>query len=128
MNARGSSDEGKHGDPGERIDRGILKGRFSKADNERDDLPGHILARTRQLMRVLLDANVPLNGWQADRPMAREREEVLRAVGKGCLHGCITPSLMLFGDGSDRSISPPASAATRTRPAGPSAVRFSACC
>lgn len=47
-------------------------------------------------MRVLIDANVPLNVWLADRPMARESEEVLRAVGNGRLHGCMTPSLMLF--------------------------------
>jgi len=47
-------------------------------------------------MRILIDANVPLNVWLADRPMAVESEAVLRAVGNGRIHGCMTSSLVLF--------------------------------
>ncbi|MBK8498586.1 MAG: PIN domain-containing protein [Flavobacteriales bacterium] len=46
-------------------------------------------------MHVLLDANVPLNMWLAEkqpRPMAMESTLVLDAVAKGRITSCITPT------------------------------------
>lgn len=47
-------------------------------------------------MRILIDANVPLNVWLADRPMARESAAVMEAVGEGRIQGYMTSSLVLF--------------------------------
>jgi predicted nucleic acid-binding protein len=47
-------------------------------------------------MRVLIDANVPLNVWLADRPMALESAAVMEAVGEGHIEGYMTSSLVLF--------------------------------
>jgi predicted nucleic acid-binding protein len=47
-------------------------------------------------MRVLIDANVPLNVWLADRPMALESAAVMEAIGEGHIDGYMTSSLVLF--------------------------------
>lgn len=47
-------------------------------------------------MRILIDANVPLNVWLADRPMSRESALVMQAVGDGKIQGYMTSSLVLF--------------------------------
>lgn len=47
-------------------------------------------------MRVLIDANVPLNVWLADRPMVSESAAVMEAIGEGRIQGYMTSSLVLF--------------------------------
>lgn len=48
------------------------------------------------MMRVLIDANVPLNVWLEDRPMASESAAVMEAIGEGRIKGYMTSSLVLF--------------------------------
>lgn len=47
-------------------------------------------------MRILIDANVPLNVWLKKRPMVMDSAAVLRAVGNGEVQGCMTASLAMF--------------------------------
>ena len=47
-------------------------------------------------MRILIDANVPLNVWLDNRPMTKESAMVMEAVGDGKIEGCMTSSIVLF--------------------------------
>ncbi|MCO6481801.1 MAG: hypothetical protein J5I62_03300 [Flavobacteriales bacterium] len=47
-------------------------------------------------MRILIDANVPLNVWLADRPMSSESAMVMEAVGDGRVNGFVRFTCVLF--------------------------------
>lgn len=47
-------------------------------------------------MRVLIDANIPLNVWLSDRPYAAERRTIMEAAGNDVIQAYMTPSLIVF--------------------------------